>query len=72
MKKIKEFIKQFFCPHTFIIDRWHLTHGKFDNEPMYIDGFEKCAYCGKERYFTVERGSKLEDYILKYMLERQR
>ena len=68
---VRQFIKQLFCHHDYHITKWHITHGPHDNEPRYIEGFETCVWCGKERYFTVERGSKLEDYMIEYMKERQ-
>lgn len=42
-----------------------------DNEPAYIEALETCLKCGKKQLFSLERGSKLEDYISKYMLDRQ-
>jgi len=38
---MKNIIKQLFCHHSYIIDRWHFTHGANDNEPRYIEGFEE-------------------------------
>ena len=66
-----KWIKQLFCKHSYTVEKWHFTHGQFGNEPAYIEGFEKCPDCGKRRYFTVERGSKLEKYIIENMKERQ-
>lgn len=65
-------LKRLMCRHAYNIDRWHFTHGQFGNEPAYIEGFKKCAFCGKEKYFTVERGSNVESYIMEHMKERQR
>lgn len=70
--KIRRILKQLFCRHAYMIDRWHFTHGANDNEYRYIEGFEICPNCGKERYFTVERGGTLEDYMVKYMTDRQK
>ena len=66
-----KWFKQLFCKHSFVIKNWHFTHGQFGNEPRYIEGIECCPDCGKERYFTVERGSKLEQYIIDNMKDRQ-
>ena len=71
MSDLIKIIRQLFCKHSYIIDRWHFTHGQCGNEPRYIEEFEKCLICDKERYFTVNRGSKLETYIMKYMLDRE-
>ena len=64
-------IKQLFCRHSYIVQKWHFTHGLVGNEPSYIEGYDICRKCGKFRYFTVERGSERERYIMDYMKERQ-
>ena len=68
---IREFFKRLLCKHSYVVEKWHFTHGAMGNEPRYIEGFERCPDCGKERYFTVERGSKYEDYIINHMQDRQ-
>ena len=66
-----KWLKQLFCKHSFVVEKWHFTHGQFGNEPRYIEGFKRCPNCGKERYFTVERDSKFEQYIIDNMKEQQ-
>ena len=57
--------------HNYSVEKWHFTHGENGNEPAYIEGFFVCLYCGKRKYFTVERGSKFEQYIMENMKERE-
>lgn len=69
---IKQFIKRLFCKHSFVVEKWHFTHGQNGNEPAYIEGFKRCPDCGKRHYFTVERGSKYEQYIIENMQDRRK
>lgn len=66
-----KWIKQLFCFHDYYILKWHFTHGQYGNDPRYIEGFETCIRCGKKHYFTVKRGSKMEQYIVGNMKDKQ-
>ena len=70
-KLFKESICKIKTKHSFCIEKWHFTHGSNGFDPRYIEGFEVCSYCGKRRYFRVKRGSRLEQYIIEYMKDRQ-
>jgi len=67
-----KFIKQLFCKHSYMVEKWHCTHGPMGNDPAYIEGFMVCPDCGKERYFACERTSKFGKYIEKNMEDRQK
>ena len=70
--KMIKFIKQLFCKHYYVVEKWHYTHGQMGNEPAYIEGFAVCQRCGKERYFAASRDSKLGEYIEQKMEDRRR
>lgn len=67
-----KFIKQLFCKHDYVVEKWHYTHGQMGNEPAYIEGFMVCLHCGKERYFACGRNGKIGKYIEKNMEDRHR
>ena len=63
--------RQLMCDHAYTIDKWHFTHGATGNELRYIEGFEVCTKCGKQKYFWVKRNSKLEKYIMNNMEDKR-
>ena len=67
-----KFIKQLFCKHDYVVEKWHYTHGPMGNDPAYIEGTMVCLHCRKERYFACERTCKFGAYIEQHMEERRR
>ena len=68
---MKNFLKRIFCNHEYILIRWHWTHGINGNEPRMIEAEFKCRKCNKVHYVYPNRGSELEELLIKYQKEKQ-
>lgn len=56
-EELCNWVKQIFCGHEFVPEKWHWTHGPYGNEPARIQAKWVCKHCGKVQYRYPERGS---------------
>lgn len=54
MGKIKTWLQQLRCPHSFHLNRWHWCHGPNGNDPIMIEYECLCPQCGKLVYGIVK------------------
>lgn len=45
-----KFIKQFFCKHEYVLNRWHISHGPSAMDPSEIEAEYICLKCEKISY----------------------
>lgn len=62
---IKTIIQRIFCDHDYKVLRWHWTHGDMGNIPLVMEAHIKCKKCGKEKYIYPERGSLVEEIVMR-------
>lgn len=53
MRKMKTWLRQLLCQHSFHLNRWHWCHGPIGNDPSMIECEYKCSKCGKLTYRAI-------------------
>lgn len=71
MKIIVAYVKQMFCRHSYCIcDAWYEYNDKNLINPILKYQY-KCDKCGKRKIEEAEHKSVLEEYLIRYFIEKK-